>query len=233
VVRVAGRVRVDLAGKRIVDDWSDGPLREYRIPVVPELHRNAELRVTYGHEVGDAVIQVGWEINRQWADRGPVNRLERQVYLPAATAWYDFWTGRRLEGGQTIAAPAPFSRIPVFARAGSLLPLGPDKQWQDEVPDDPIEWRIYPGADGRFTLYEDAGDSYDYEKGARSAIDLVWNDGARRLSIGRRRGGFPGMLERRRFHIVLVRSDHGVGIGPTVNPDREILYEGSEVDAGF
>jgi alpha-D-xyloside xylohydrolase len=228
LIRVAGRVRVDLAGQCVVDDWRDAPLREHRVPVDSDRHRNAELQVTYGHQSGDAVIQVGWEINAEWKERGAPAKLERTVHLPDA-AWYDFWTGRRFEGGRTVAMPAPLERMPVLVRAGSILPMGPHKQWHDEVPDDPIELRVYPGADGRFTLYEDAGDSYAYERGEFSEMDLEWNDAASTLTLGARRGGFAGMLANRTFHVVRVRQDHGAGIEPETHPDRVIRYTGSRI----
>jgi alpha-D-xyloside xylohydrolase len=100
--------------------------------------------------------------------------------------------------------------------------------WHDEIPDDPMEIRIYPGHDGAFTLYEDAGDGYDYEKGQFTEIPFVWNDAAQSLTIGERSGAFEGMLRSRIFNVVLVKGDHGVGIEPATTPTRVIAYTGAE-----
>ena len=118
----------------------------------------------------------------------------------------------------------------MFVRAGSIIPLGPDLQYADEKPADPIELRIYTGADGTFTLYEDEGDNYHYEKGVYATIPIQWNQTSRGLTIGERRGDFPGMLKERTFHIVWVSKDHGVGISPTDKPDAVIRYKGETVN---
>ena len=152
----------------------------------------------------------------------------RQVYLPEAK-WYDFWTGTEQAGGQMINAITPLARIPVYVRAGSIVPLGPDEEWSTEKPADPIELRIYRGANGDFTLYEDENDNYNYEKGAYATIPLHWDDASRTLTIGDRKGQFPGMLETRTFHIVIVRENHGVGINTADEPDKGIQYSGKQL----
>ena len=130
----------------------------------------------------------------------------RDVYLPAGI-WYDFYTEEAMDGDQPFEADAPYGRIPLFVRGGSILPLGPDMQWSDEKPADPVELVIYPGADGDFTLYEDDGVSYAYEKGAYSVIPLHWDDASAVLTIGERSGTFPGMLSERRFLVRLAGTD--------------------------
>lgn len=125
------------------------------------------------------------------------------LYLPAGTSWYDFWTGKRLEGGQEITRETTLDLIPVYAKAGSIIPIGPDVQYATEKPWDNLEIRLYPGADGSFTLYEDEGDNYNYEQGAYSEILFTWNDASRCLTIGARKGNFPGMLAQRNFTVVL------------------------------
>ena len=124
-------------------------------------------------------------------------------YLPKGTDWYDFWTGERLKGGRDVTLQSSIDRVPMFVRAGSILPLGPEEQYVGEKPWDNLEMRIYPGADGSFTLYEDEGDNYNYEKGYYSTITFTWNDKARTLTIGTRQGGYQGMLLSRKFTIVL------------------------------
>jgi alpha-D-xyloside xylohydrolase len=152
----------------------------------------------------------------------------RSVYLPQAR-WYDFWNGSSSEGGKRVEAEAPLDRLPMYVRAGSILPLGPEMEWSTEKPADPIELRVYPGADGDFTLYEDENDNYGYEKGAHAEIPIHWNDAEHALTIGARQGEFPGMLRQRTFRVVVVRADHGVGVEPTVAPDRAVSYSGAAV----
>lgn len=150
---------------------------------------------------------------------------QRQLYLPAGIEWVDFWTGKRMSGGQTITADAPLDRIPIYGRAGSIVPIGPRAE-SATAKADPIEIRIYPGANGDFNLYEDGGDNYDYEHGAYSVIPFHWDEKSRRLTIGDRHGSFPGMLEHRTFHAVIVREGHGAGITSSSPPDVTIEYHG-------
>ena len=124
-------------------------------------------------------------------------------YLPKGTSWYDFWTGQNYRGGQTITFQTSLSHVPMFVRAGSILPLGPEMQYTTEKKWDNLEVRLYPGADGDFTLYEDEGDNYNYEHGVYSTIGFHWNDNAHELTIGDRQGQFPGMLTVRKYTIVL------------------------------
>jgi alpha-D-xyloside xylohydrolase len=152
----------------------------------------------------------------------------RQLYLPDAK-WYDFWTGAMLPGGRMISAITPLERMPVYVRAGSIVPLGPDQEWSTEKPEDPIELRIYRGADAGFTLYEDENDNYNYEKGVYATIPLRWDDAAHTLTIGDRKGQFPGMLENRTFHIVFVRENHGVGVNPADEADKVVEYSGRQI----
>ena len=123
-------------------------------------------------------------------------------YLPKGTVWYDFWTGKQYKGGQNVTIETAFDRVPMFVRAGSIVPMGPEMQYVGEKSWDNLELRVYPGADGQFVLYEDEGDSYNYEKGAYSIINIKWNERARTLTIGTRQGTFKGMLQERRFTIL-------------------------------
>jgi alpha-D-xyloside xylohydrolase len=152
----------------------------------------------------------------------------RRVYLPHAR-WYDFWTGRAVDGGRAIAVAAPLDRIPLFVRAGSIVPMGPDVQFAAEKAPDPIELRVYRGADGHFTIYEDDGTTYDYENGAYATIPIAWDEARKMLTIGKRQGAFPGMLSQRTFRVVFVSEQHGVGVGATTNADRVVKYSGDGV----
>ncbi len=152
----------------------------------------------------------------------------RKVYLPADHQWYDFWTGEILAGGQTIVSAAPIDKIPLLVKAGSIIPMGPFVQYAAEKPSAPIEVRIYPGADGSFTLYEDENDNYNYERGIFSTISFRWNDVKRQLTIGKRQGTYPGMPVERIFQIVIVKKNNGNGIEPSGTPDKTLPYQGSE-----
>jgi alpha-D-xyloside xylohydrolase len=150
---------------------------------------------------------------------------QRTVYLPAGNNWIDFWTGKREKGGQSVTAEAPLDRIPIYAKAGSIVPYGPRVESAAGKPD-PIDLRVYVGANGNFTLYEDEGDNYDYEHGARSVIPIHWDDKSSTLTVGARKGSFPGMLERRTFRIVIVRNGRGTGIANSAEPDATTAYDG-------
>jgi alpha-D-xyloside xylohydrolase len=150
----------------------------------------------------------------------------RSLYLPDAPVWYDFWTGASQPGSREIDAETPLDRIPLYVRAGSILPLGPEIEYADEKPTGPIELRIYPGADGEFNLYEDSGDSYDYEHGAHSVIPLHWSESTRTLSIGQREGTYAGMPASMEMKIVFVTAGHGWGLESTANPDKLVDYAG-------
>ena len=152
----------------------------------------------------------------------------RSVYLPAAT-WYDFWTGEKIAGGQRITADAPLAKLPLYVRAGSIVPMGPAMEWSTQKPADPIELRIYPGADGDFTLYEDENDNYDYTKGQHATIALHWNDAEHTLTIGARQGSYPGMAPQHTFRVVVVGKDHGTGIGETASANTTATYYGQAI----
>ena len=150
----------------------------------------------------------GWDRDQLIMDNGQltINWQETKSavkYLPKGATWYDFWTNKSYKGGQNVTLETQIDRVPMFVRAGSILPLGPEMQYVGEKAWDNLEIRVYPGANGSFTLYEDEGDSYSYERGVYSTITFSWNDKARQLTIGARKGEFLGMLMSRRFTVVL------------------------------
>ena len=150
----------------------------------------------------------GWDRQEVNSEKGIVNSdftvpKAATKYLPKGTTWYDFWTNKQYNGGQHVTLETSFDRVPMFVRAGSILPLGPEMQYVGEKSWDNLELRIYPGADGSFLLYEDEGDNYNYEKGAYSTIAFQWNDRTRTLTIADRQGSYPGMLQSRQFTLVL------------------------------
>ncbi|USX14037.1 glycoside hydrolase family 31 protein [Oxalobacteraceae bacterium OTU3CAMAD1] len=152
----------------------------------------------------------------------------REVYLPKGT-WIDFWTGRRLTGGKSVVVDAPIERMPLHVRAGSVIPLGPAMQYSSEDTDPVIELRVYPGADGEYTYYEDAGDGWGYERGEYALTAMRWDDAARRLTLLRRQGRYPGMKETRRFKVVVVGRADGRGAAPAGKAAKLVVYEGRTV----
>jgi alpha-D-xyloside xylohydrolase len=152
----------------------------------------------------------------------------RPVYLPPESTWYDYWTGRPAGSGN-ISAAAPYDQIPIFVKAGSIIPYAPPMQYVGEKPSDPTTLYVYSGANGSFVLYEDHGTTFDYEKGAFSQISIEWNDKAGTLTIGKRTGTYDGMLDHRTFQIILVSKAHPVGFAPTATPLKSVQYTATEL----
>jgi alpha-D-xyloside xylohydrolase len=157
----------------------------------------------------------------------------RTVYLPGKAKWYDFWTGETEAGGRAVDAAAALDTMPLYVPAGAVLPMGPKILYVGEKPADPMELRVYRGANGTFDLYEDEGDTYDYEKGVYAVIPIRWNEATRTLTIGGRKGSFPGMLKERTFDVVMVSAEHGAGVEATAKADRVVRYAGRAVSVKF
>ena len=170
-------------------------------------------------------VDLYFDVRSQKEDVRSVDWAETKTatkYLPKGTYWYDFWTGKRYQGGQTVTLETQLNRVPMFVRAGIILPLGPVMQYVGEKNWDNLELRVYPGADASFTLYEDEGDSYNYEKGVYATIPISWSERTHTLTIGERKGSYPGMLEKRSFTII--------------TPDgksQTVEYNGKEVKCKF
>ena len=161
---------------------------------------------------------------------GEYQRYSRNVYLPKQKGWYDFYTGKHYAGGQTIVADAPFDKIPVFVPEGSILPIGPEMEWSDQKKAELIDLYVYAGKDGSYTLYEDEGTNYNYEKGKYAMIDFKYNDAHKTITIAARKGAFDGMLQKRRFNIVLVSDNNRQGISLAKTPKGKMVkYAGKAV----
>ena len=158
---------------------------------------------------------------------------EWKVYLPKSATWYNFWTGERFDGGYTTNTPAPMDIIPLFVKSGSIIPMGKFIQFAGQKPEDTLEIRIYQGANGRFELYEDEGDNYNYEKGKFTIVPLSWDNGKSTLTIGAREGAYPGMLDERTFNIVIVNGNRGTGGEVSSTFDKKISYEGKKIVVRF
>ena len=161
---------------------------------------------------------------------GEYQKYSRNVYLPKQKGWYDFYTGKHYAGGQTIVADAPFDKIPVFVPEGSILPVGPEMEWSDQKKAELIDLYVYAGKDGSYTLYEDEGTNYNYEKGKYAMIDFKYNDAQKTITIAARKGAFDGMLQKRRFNIVLVSDNNQQGISLAKAPKGKMVkYAGKAV----
>lgn len=152
---------------------------------------------------------------------------KRQVYLPAGTSWINFDTGKREQGGRTITADAPLARMPVFVRAGAIIPRTVVQQYVDQQPDAPLTIEVYTGADGTFSLYEDAGRDYGYERGEFSRIPLQWNDKTGELQLGQRQGQWPGMQATREVRVRFVSGPRGDNGALEPKADVTVRYDGS------
>ncbi len=169
----------------------------------------------------------GWD-RKNISDSNPVGSVDWTAlktatkYLPKGAEWYDFWTGQRYRGGQEVTLTTTLDRVPMFVRSGSILPLGPEMQYVGEKAWDSMELRVYPGANGSFTLYEDEGDGYNYEKGVYSTVTFEWNDRSKTLDIGERKGEYPGMLKSRQFTVVLPNGNQ-----------QTVSYQGQQMSVKF
>ena len=162
----------------------------------------------------------------------PVYKYEahnRDVYLPKGNGWYDLYSGKYFKGGNTLKADAPYNRIPVFVKAGSIIPFGPEIQYTNEKPADPITLYVYTGANATFTLYEDEGSNYNYEKGDFSQIAITYNEGSHTLTIGDRNGKFNGMIGDRTFRIVTITPNAAKALNFDQKPNKTISYNGKNV----
>ena len=158
---------------------------------------------------------------------GEYQKYSREVYLPKQKGWYDFYTGAYHTGGQTIVADAPYDKIPVFVPEGAILPIGPEMQWSDEKKPELIDLYVYAGKDGSYTLYEDEGTNYNYEKGMYAVIDFKYDDARKQVTIGARKGSFDGMLQKRRFNIILVDQKKQQGVNLAKSPKGKVVkYSG-------
>ena len=184
---------------------------------------------TENQSTGAAKIRLFWKTPSIFAKEETKENVDKKikVYIPDGYKWYDFWTGDAVEEGKEIKTDAPIDKIPLFVKAGSIVPMGAFIQYSTEKPADPIELRIYPGKDGSFTLYEDENDNYNYEKGIYSTINFKWDDSRHELRISNRKGSFPGMLKKRTFNIILVKENHGNGLEICSKPDKVLVYDGS------
>lgn len=227
--------RLFLDGAVVLERWENGGKRMASTRQVLRKGQHVKVTLEYYQATSDRGLRLAWRTPsaiRALAETRPKTDAGLQTYLPKGTAWYDFWTNQRHEGGQSVGRDVPLDIVPLYVRAGSVLPMGPVLQYATEQPDAPYEIRIYPGADGSFTLYEDDNETYAYEKGQSARVVLAWNDKARTLTVSARKGRFPGMAKARTLNLVLVDQANGKGIA-TGKATRSVHYEGKPMVVKF
>jgi len=228
-------LRIWLDDKQIVDDWSEHAARWRSQRVAFHKGQKVAIKVEYFQGGLNRSIRLGWRTPSQMAsavtDRPADNRAA--TYLPRGANWIDFWTNQRYPGGRTVSQTVPLNRLPLYVRAGSIVPMSPPMHYVTENPDAPYEIRIYPGADAHFTLYEDDNETYNYEKGQYVTVELTWHDATQTLTIGKRAGAFPGLIPTRRLNIVLARPGQNAGIDEARVAVRTVTYTGREATVTF
>lgn len=235
-VEVDDGVRLYLDGKKVLEDWNHGAKRYCSVKVPFQKGQEIPLKLEYFQGSLDRVIRLGWRTP------GDLRRLEAatkvldttiETYLPAGADWYDFGTNQIYKGGQTIEKDCPLNILPLYVRAGSIVPMGPVLQYATEKPDAPYEIRIYPGADAKFTLYEDDNETYNYEQGQYATYDLVWDDVSRTLTVGARKGSFPGLIAERLLNVVLASPGRNAGLLTGSSDVKSVHYTGEFVQIKF
>lgn len=221
-------VRVWIDNELAVDAWQIQAPAYHGKKFTFAKNQRVGVRMEYFQGGGGRTLRLVWKTPADGAAVAVVNDCV-DTYLPAGR-WYDFWTGAAVAGGRRVERPCPLNILPLYIRAGSIVPMGPLMQHVDEQPGAPYEIRIYPGADGAFTLYEDDGRTYAYEKGEFATIAMRWSDATKVLTLGERQGRFPGMIGERAFRIVVVHPKNGAGIAPVENVDADIRYVGQKVE---
>jgi alpha-D-xyloside xylohydrolase len=224
-----GGIRFWIDNKLVIDEWNNADNKTYTVKAT----FNADIKYNFKVEYKELHPNTA-NLKITWTKPISENQLEKtvNVYLPQGIKWFDFWSGKNYNGGQTIKVDSPIDVIPIFIPAGSILPMGPDIQFAAEK-NDPIELRIYPGADGSFEIYEDENDNYNYEKGIYSTIKLDWNDAKQELTIGQKKGSYPGMPKTHTFDVVVVKEKRGAGAEASNIIDKTITYSGKRISVIF
>jgi alpha-D-xyloside xylohydrolase len=229
-------MRLALGGETVVDEWTRAATRTRLVRRTLKAGEKLPVRLEFSHPEGGRVFRFVWrtpsELKRDAAVLSAPRDLTMRTYLPKGADWYDFWSNQRHAGGQIVARQAPLDVMPLYVRAGAIIPMGPIVQYATERPDAPYEVRIYPGADGKFTLYEDDNETYAYERGQSARYDLSWNDAQRTLTIGARHGAFPRMVKQRTLKIVVIGAAGESASSPAL-ADRTVSYGGRALTVQF
>jgi alpha-D-xyloside xylohydrolase len=227
--------RLYVDGKLAVDDWNNGGKRYGGTKITLKQGQRVPITLEYYQATSERNLRLAWRTPSQMA--GLAQHADKpdttmQTYLPAGCDWYDFWTHERIKGGTTATRDVPLDVFPLYVRAGSIVPMGPVVQYATEHADAPYEIRVYPGADARFTIYEDDNETYDYEKGRHATYDLAWNDAAKTLTVSARKGTYPGLVKTRKLNVVLVGAANATAIEPAA-ATKSVTYSGKAVSVKF
>ena len=211
--------RLWLDDQLVVDDWAVGGARFKGHRMNLQAGQVLKLRIDFYQEAGGRMLRLAWRTPGELREQAQARPLDQRqaTLLPAGCDWHDFWTGQRHAGGRSVERDYALDEFPLFVRAGAIVPLGPVVEHTGQHPDAPWEVRIYPGADASFTLYEDDGETYRYERGERATTALRWDDARRALHIGAREGRYPGMAMRRELRVSLVAAPGQAGQSHTVS----------------
>ena len=225
--------RLWLDDQLVAEDWQLGPPRFKGQRMTLRAGQRLKVRIDYFQETRGRLLRLAWRTPAQQRELAEQQRRldTRQVtLLPGGCDWFDFWTGRRHTGGQRVTRDYTLEEFPLFVRAGSIVPMGPAVEYTGERPDAPWEIRVYPGADATFTLYEDDGETYRYERGEHATTMLRWDDARRILHIGARHGRYPGLVTRRELRVRLMRSGRP---SQPIEHVRSVSYDGRALALHF
>lgn len=227
--------RLFIDGKLAIDDWRNGGRRYVGTKASLKQGQRVALTLEYYQATSERNLRLAWRTPSQQASMAKETGkpdATMHTYLPAGTSWYDFWTHERFAGGTTVSKEVALDVFPLYVRAGAIVPMGPVVQYATERPDAPFEIRIYPGANGTFTVYEDDNETYDYEKGRYATYELTWNDATKSLTIGARKGRYPGLVRKRTLNLVLVGPANASAI-EAANASKSITYTGRPLTVKF
>jgi alpha-D-xyloside xylohydrolase len=228
--------RLWIDDKLEVQDWDFGASRYRSAKVDFRKGQKAAIKIEFFNGTGNRDLRLSWRTPsaiKQYESTTPTLDDSYVTYLPKGAAWYDFWTNKRYYGAQKVTEHYTLNTMPLYVRAGSIVPMGPVVQYATEKLDAPYEIRIYPGADAKFTLYEDDNETYNYEKGQYATYELSWNDAAKVLTLGERKGNFPGMTEKRSLRVVLALPDANAGVREGAANVKTVIYGGSKMQVQF
>jgi alpha-D-xyloside xylohydrolase len=235
-VEVDDGFRLWLDGKLVAEDWNQGPARYKGVKITLSKGQKLPVKLEFFQGGLDRFLRLGWRTPsqiREFANLKAELNNTMTTYLPAGADWYDFWTNERFIGGQTVSKDCPLDVLPLYVRAGTIVPLGPVVQYATEKPDAPYEIRIYPGADAKFTIYEDDNETYNYEKGECATYELSWNDATKTLTVGARKDSFPGMVATRKLNVVLAALGQNGGIDEAKGSVKTVVYDGRKLKVQF
>ncbi len=228
--------RLWIDDKLLIQDWDFGASRYREAKVTLHQGQKAAIKIEFFNGTGNRDLRLSWRTPsaiKQFESTKTVLDNSYATYLPKGADWFDFWTNKHYDGGQKVTGNYTLNTMPIFVRAGSIVPLGPVMQYATEKLDAPYEIRIYPGANAKFTLYEDDNETYNYEKGQYATYELSWNDAAKVLTIGERKGSFPGMTEKRSLRVVLALPDVNAGVGEGAANVKTVTYSGGKMQVQF